>query len=483
MSELAGEVRRRTVSGVRGVLVLNLAAMPLSFATNMILGRLSPESLGTYGAIQLFLGGYFVFLFPGGVAVFNRFVPSLAPARRLGFLVSYSVLAFAIFAAAAVLPALMAPGIAGAVLAPFGGPPVPAALAFLLVSLVWGLACYFLYSLHRPIEASGAEKLVVLGFFLAAGQAWLSRRAGSDWLWTASVAVYGAGAAVAVWLLARTPEFRGREGPLLGLPSGFGRVAAFAQAEVIVSFVYASLAPYVVLLWMDLQQLGYLHAALRYVALATVVPTAVASALAPGLSRLEAAGLREDSCRQVAAAVRGSLLVLAPLAVGLAAFAPSAMAVFGPEFPAHADLLRFAAPGILAGPVVLYGNALAVATGEFEAWLAASLVYVALALGLTAIAVPALGLPGAALAVAGGSLLRQELVLGTLRRRVGLPRPPRIVAAWSATLAVAAAGTAWRPGPLGAAALWAAGMVAFVALARVGPGEVGAELRRLTGRS
>jgi O-antigen/teichoic acid export membrane protein len=479
MSGVAGEVRTRSLSGVRGVLALNLATLPLSFVTNALLGRASPEALGAYGAIQVLLGGYFVFLFPGGAAVFNRFVPALPPQRRWSFITTYSALALGLFAAAALLPALAAPGLVRAALERFGSPSPGVVAAFLAAALVWGLLCYFLYALHRPIEASGCEKLVVAGYFLVSLLAFRSGSVEPAWLWSASVAVYGAAAAAALALVLRVPEFHRREGPALALPATFWRVAAYAHVDTVVGFVYASLAPAVVLLWLALSDLGYFHAAMRYVLLAAVLPTTVAAALGPGLSRLVAAGLQEEACRQSAAAMRASILLLGPAAMALACFATPAMAVFGPGFADHSGLLRLLAPAVLAGPVVMGGNALAVALGEFGAWLRTSAIYAVAAVVLLAAAVPALGLAGAALATTAGALLRQELVLRMLAGRAGLPRPPRIALAWVVTGATAGACWAWDPGLPGATACFVAGLAVFLWRGKVRLAEVAAESRRL----
>ena len=79
MTDMVGDVRRRTASGVRSVIVLNLVFFPLSFATNMLLGRVSPEALGYYGAVYVLIGTYFTFGVFGGSLVFTRFVPYEQP--------------------------------------------------------------------------------------------------------------------------------------------------------------------------------------------------------------------------------------------------------------------------------------------------------------------------------------------------------------------------------------------------------------------
>lgn len=51
-SEVHGDIRRRILSGIPWVIALNLFTTPMSFVTNMILGRVSltsPRSVGRSG--------------------------------------------------------------------------------------------------------------------------------------------------------------------------------------------------------------------------------------------------------------------------------------------------------------------------------------------------------------------------------------------------------------------------------------------------
>ena len=126
-----GEVRRRAFTGVRVLMAVNLAAVPLSFVTNMVRGHASPVALGADGAVQIRLGTYYSLLVLGGTNVFTRFVPSLPEDRRLAFLASYGALMAGVLAGAVVLPALLLPGLTQRVLVALGGPSPTVALSIL----------------------------------------------------------------------------------------------------------------------------------------------------------------------------------------------------------------------------------------------------------------------------------------------------------------------------------------------------------------
>lgn len=470
-------MRQRALFGIRSALVLNVAALPLSFATNVALGRISPEALGTYGAIQILIGTSFTFFVFGGANVFTRFVPALPEEERIAFLCSYGAAVAGLFVTLTAAGALF-PAFTRMVLAQFGAPPPALALALLAASVVFGMGCWYLYAVSQPTWAVLVEKSVIVGFFVTALLGYLLLhdslgRGETVFLWEAALVVYVAAGTLALWRVTRTPAYAVRRRRWV-LPRGLWTVVGYTQAENVVNYLYASLAPSVVLFWVDLRGLGYLHAALRYVVVCTAFPAALAAVLGPELRHLVASGHREDALRQTSAAVRSSLLLLGPAVLGLIFLAEDAMGVFGPEFRRHADVLRWAAPGILAAPVVLCGAGAAVSIGAFAGYLRGSILYVVTSIALVALLVPRWGLPGAAAAMTLGALARQTAIVLVLRGE-GFRAPARLHAAWACAALALAGSLALHPGRAGGAALLGGSLLLFAAVGGVRPDE----LRRL----
>jgi O-antigen/teichoic acid export membrane protein len=485
MTDVVGDIRRRTTSGVRAVIVLNLASLPLSFATNILLGRVSAEALGYYGAVLVMIGTYYTFGVFGGSLVFTRFVPGLERRDRLSFLLSYVTLVVLFYGFLAWIVPLTAGDYLHAWLGRLGVPSAALAAWILLASVPMGFTSYFLYATMRPAWAVVTEKTVIAVFFLAAAAGvvgWRDRLSGdpAGYVWTAALWTYALASAVGLLLVARTAE--ARDAPRLRwlIPVGFWPAVSYTLFANLVSFVYATLTPTLVLLWLDVASLGHLHAAMRYVAVLDFVPAAVASVLVPSISQLAASGFREQGLVHMAAAVRTTLLLTTPAVLALILFSDDAMAVFGPQFREHGPILAVVAVGALAGPTVLCGAGAAAAIGAFRSYLAASLIYVTLAVTLTVGLVPWLGLRGAALAVPVGALVRQTAILFVLRR-LGLPRIPRIAAAWLCSLVALGLSLWLAPSRLWAALLWLACVFAFAVSGRLTLAELRVSGRRLVG--
>src|SRR5262245_36494345 len=83
----------RLASGMRWTLWLSLFTAPCGYASSIILARVSPEAIGTYGLLSLYVGVTSVFLFLGGPAVAIKFIPEIVPERRISFLLSYFLVA------------------------------------------------------------------------------------------------------------------------------------------------------------------------------------------------------------------------------------------------------------------------------------------------------------------------------------------------------------------------------------------------------
>ena len=91
LGEVPAEVRKRILSGLRWTLWISTLAAPFSYGTSILLARTSPEVIGTYGLLQIYLSLVTSFLYLGGDAVVIKFLPELPINKRFPFLLSYYV--------------------------------------------------------------------------------------------------------------------------------------------------------------------------------------------------------------------------------------------------------------------------------------------------------------------------------------------------------------------------------------------------------
>jgi O-antigen/teichoic acid export membrane protein len=81
--------RQHMISGMRWTLWLSVLSAPCGYITTVLLARVDPAVVGTYGLLSLYIGLTSIFLFFGGNGVAIKFLPELPQEKRLPFLISY----------------------------------------------------------------------------------------------------------------------------------------------------------------------------------------------------------------------------------------------------------------------------------------------------------------------------------------------------------------------------------------------------------
>src|SRR5271156_5729146 len=81
--------RHHMISGMRWTLWLSVLSAPCGYITTVLLARVDPAVIGTYGVLSLYISLTSIFLFFGGNGVAIKFLPELPAEKRLPFLISY----------------------------------------------------------------------------------------------------------------------------------------------------------------------------------------------------------------------------------------------------------------------------------------------------------------------------------------------------------------------------------------------------------
>jgi O-antigen/teichoic acid export membrane protein len=74
---------------MRWTLWLSVVSAPCGYLTTVLLARVDPAVVGTYGLLSLYVGLTSIFLFFGGNGVVIKFLPEVPVTKRLAFLISY----------------------------------------------------------------------------------------------------------------------------------------------------------------------------------------------------------------------------------------------------------------------------------------------------------------------------------------------------------------------------------------------------------
>ena len=301
-SRVPASLRVGIVSGMRWTLWLSMLSLPLGYATTVLLARVSPEAIGTYGLLTVYISLTSVFFFLGGNAVSIKFFPELSPDKRLAFLISYSLIIVA-----ATLPYQIA------------GSLWPSALRYLLgtgagapfqVLILWLAPIYVGYSLvlsalKGMMEIKWAQilaRMVTVGSFAIYATLFSARRQLLATYYTQLIwGVYLGLALLATALAIRQVTVLNNwkwpgSNVCFFLPDGFWSFTLGLQASSVLGFLSTRLDYILILNAGGLGVLGRYVALMTLVSAASVFATFILDSFLPSLTTTLALG-DFDACR------------------------------------------------------------------------------------------------------------------------------------------------------------------------------------------
>lgn len=397
------QILESSVVGARWTLGLSLVVIPLSYGTNIILGRISPEALGTYGLLAVLSSAIATFFLFGGNQVVVRFLPELTPEKAGAFLFSYTVLAFAV---AAVILFLVLPN--------------PAALAYLTRSEInaW-LPPYLLVlvpivllqqislaALQARMELkwmSVISKLVpVFSFFCFLALMLLLRGYFTQYMFlTVITVVIGTNvmslvlAVYQVWTRVIKP---------IGLrlqvlfPPGFWYFATMIHLSTIVIFILDNFDQAFVVSHFDLAELGLYRASLVTAQFVRWMPLVLTQIVLPLFSNL-LANQEEQHLRAVYNRItRYSMLATSGVALTLILFSQQILSFFGEAYMRSSSVLIILSSVFVLSAVSTVNSSMIVATGRVGWGIASGLIGSVAQIFLSFMLVGRLGLSGIAIA-------------------------------------------------------------------------------------
>lgn len=425
MLGVPAQLRSSILSGMRWTLWLSVLAMPFSYGTNVLLARLGPEVIGTFGLLGVYIALVTAFFYLGGDTVALRFVPELPPGDRAPFLGSYFL----------VICLTLLPWLGFAALFPDklhylfgrqGGAPFH--LLILCLSPIYILFCLLIAALKGMLEIRSAQALfrmvpigsflVYAGFFLGLRDILARHYTGLIW-----------GIYLGLVTLGVTLGFRHLFGLCPGsyrtrwrffLPRGFWRYTLSTQQVGVVWFFIQRMDYVLILNFGGLSVLG------KYVAISTVamltptVNTFFMDSLFPSLMNLVAAGNLDAASATLSVYMRILFAVNTITTCGLILLAGPLIALMGPKYAdvralviLMALLVGVASPGAFGGTLLA-----SVGRQQRAVWVGVGQVglFVALFLGLW----PGWHLLGAVLACGISMLLSYVTLLAVAKQSVSI---------------------------------------------------------------
>ncbi len=416
LSTVPAEVRGRILSGMRWTVWLSVLAVPFTYGTNILLARTSPEAIGTYGLLGIYISLATCFFYMGGDTVVIKFVPEIAAEKRLSFLASYFL----------VICLTLTPWLAAAAIWPEGlhylfGREVapPFAVLLLVLSPIYILYSMAAASLKGTLEIVWAQAIVrtsTIGSFALYAVLYFGRRSllathYTELIWGIYLGLVALSGTLGLLRLLRLESWRCQWKQLrFFLPRGFWPYTLATQQMGVVSFFINRMDYLLILNFGDLAYLGRYVTILTMAVIILVVNNFFLETLLPSLTNLVAVRNFSAASEVFSMHMRILFLVNTATTCGLVLLAGPITALLGQKysdlsFPVSlmALLVGLASPGSVGGPVLS-----SVGKQQRNVWI--GLGQIALHIGLFLLLWPRYQLLGAVLAY-GLALVVSNLIL------------------------------------------------------------------------
>ena len=347
--------RERIISAMRWSMWLSTAAVPCGAAINLMLARVGPETIGTYGLLGVYIGLIVGFLYFGGDTLVIKFTPECALSERASFLASYLAVVSTILAGW-VLIAWLWPGAVELVLGHESGrhlnfillclAPVPI-LFYVVVAALKGMLEFRLAQILAKLLT--VISMAAYGVIFVTARPLLASHP-TVIIWSVYLGLAGPLAlvgAVRIFQLCGRPHLR------FHLPRGFWRYAVDTQIVGTVSF-FSGRLDYILLL-----NFGGLAVLGRYVAIMAVAATVpimnglFMEALLPSLTNMIASRNSRGAGQVFMVHMRILFLIIVAGGSAIMLLAVPATELMGPKYRSVKDLIvlmtmfqSIASPGV-----------------------------------------------------------------------------------------------------------------------------------------
>lgn len=332
------DIKKKSISGAKSTILWTLLSVPLTYGTNIILGRIGPEALGTYGLVLVFIAVINAFILFGGNTIIIKMLPEVENNKKGAFLRIYIAIALIIAIIFILLNALFPSIFKLITQIDLTSEVFNFAILFIPIVVIQQ---FILYALNGMMEISISvflEKIIpVLNFVIMA----LLYLFFKDFLkenyqiliWLVYAILFLISAVTGVCFLHK--KFKEKHyinKTKFFIPKNFWSFALFTQAAALLFFFYDKVDNLFMVNYFSVSELGYYVAALQTAMLVTLIPMLLGRVMLPAFSNLLAANDMYLLTKGYQAVVKYNVIISVPIALFLIFFSKQVMGIFGDPY-------------------------------------------------------------------------------------------------------------------------------------------------------
>lgn len=327
------ELKRRSISGAKWLILTNFFGMPAAYLIALILGHTGPTALGSYALAQILVGVITTFGMYGGSDVLRNYMPKMTGGEERGrFLFAYAVILAVVLGLVLGgfylfpewLEFLLRREFAGGDFLGFVTLAIVVVGSECLMGAAAGLMQIKLAAIARLMSRVVMLPLVAALFIF--DRTYLSAHT-MEVMLAGFMIAYASGALLCAACLFRDPRFRFRVGWCL--PPGFGAFTFTTTLATVFSFIYTNFDRMCVLSVTDLQGLGMYQAVVSLMMLIEYIPSMLQTAIVPVFSGLQEPEHRPSLVRAFYYIRRNAVLLISGVSIIMIAFSREILMLFG----------------------------------------------------------------------------------------------------------------------------------------------------------
>jgi O-antigen/teichoic acid export membrane protein len=337
----ATDVIQKSIIGTKWAIILSFMALPLSYLTNIILGRVSPDALGTFSVINIYIPFILTFVLFGGSNLISKYLPEVEDEMKSSFLVSYILVIFTI-GLIIVFIICMFSDISKYVAANLILiDSVLFTIIFSIVVIMYNLTTYVLNGLMEIKASIILRQAAIFSsfsifafFFLLSKEFFLKNSA--IIICGVYLVTYGVLALAAFVLINKKIKFKKQK---FYLPKAFWNFAIFVHLSTIAFFFSDKIDQLLILDKLNIYELGLYYAALQTAMLIRFIPLLIGNILLPTFSNLLAineAALILAAYKEI---IKYTTLIVVPIALIFIFFSRDILSLFGEEYRENYNIL------------------------------------------------------------------------------------------------------------------------------------------------
>lgn len=339
----AGVVKKKALKSAKWMVLTSMLSMFCSYGSNILLGQISPETLGIYSAINVFISSLTTFVGMGGAVVLSNFFPKMdSDVRKTQLLHTYISLSFGmyvVFAAVIVLfpemNVLLSGGLDGAAKWVALAIMAPLYIAMTIIS-------YLLIALLEARISNIMSKLYTLLLPVVLLAVYLVDKSLLEM--QLALIIFGSVILSNILAIILGVSFIKREKLICGAkgffaPKGFFFFAITTFIQALFSFLYKNADKMFLISLDDMGQLGYYQAIISIFTLVEFIPSLLGNVTIPYFSNIIKVGNKKDVEESYERIEKYMLFFLVSCVIGVITFSDVALNMFGKEYVSYKYLL------------------------------------------------------------------------------------------------------------------------------------------------